>query len=114
MSRALVRLPTGRVPIFLLRDRPLLLLPHPLQVFLQYVTQFTRMYWKSDLYGIKIRWVTFKYCYILKVSSVGGDVYLRMGSWNPLTNLNGFLGTRGTRSNEGPVIPSSRNFDALS
>ena len=28
--------------------------------------------------------------------------YLRTGSWNPLTNLDGFLGTCGTRSNKGP------------
>ena len=39
-----------------------------------------------------------------KIASVGRGVYLRTGSWNPLTNLNGFLGTRGTRSNEGPDI----------
>ena len=41
-----------------------------------------------------------------KIASVGRVVYLRTGSWNPFTNLNGFLGTRGTRSNEGPDLSS--------
>ena len=43
-----------------------------------------------------------------KIASVGRGVYLRTGSWNPFTNLNGFLGTRGTRSNEGPVYLGSK------
>ena len=28
----------------------------------------------------------------------------RTGAWHPLPNLNGCLGTRGTRSNKGPAI----------
>ena len=28
---------------------------------------------------------------------------IRTGAWHPLPNLNGCLGTRGTRSNDGPV-----------
>ena len=58
-------------------------------------------YWKSDLNG-KNKMGKFRVDTLGKIASVGRGVYLRTGSWNPFTNLNGFLGTRGTRSNEGP------------
>ena len=59
-------------------------------------------YWKSDLNG-KNKMGKFRVDTLGKIASVGRGVYLRTGSWDPSTNLNGFLGTRGTRSNEGPV-----------
>ena len=96
-GRGVVRYFTGRVPSSQWRGSKCEL-PLPPNFFLQYLPHFTcfwMMIYSKSISCIAFLWFFF-FWWVL--------VLIRTGAWHPLLNLSGCLGTRGTRSNDGPDL----------